>query len=154
MSAVNVSSAASNSESSRLSGDISRQCRAMHKPKIALHCGSAAAVLGTLILWSWLYMPCSHVVCHTDTEAFLFFSSRQELVLLDIKSTPIKAPDTQLQNQGSLRYHFPEGLLQMPIPLIRVKNAGVQVVEAYPSHFFIIYDVYWSFDLLTGLKII
>lgn len=32
VSAVNVSSMASSSESSRLSGDISRQCRAMYKP--------------------------------------------------------------------------------------------------------------------------
>ena len=98
-------------------------------------------------------MPSSHVICHTASEAFLSFSSRQELVLVDIKSIPIKAPNAQLQNQGSLRYHFPEGRLQMPIPLIRVKNADVQVEEAYSSHFFIIYDVYWSFDLLTALKI-
>ncbi|OXB55466.1 hypothetical protein ASZ78_012898 [Callipepla squamata] len=55
--------------------------------------------------------------------------AKQELVLVDIKSTPIKAPDAQLQNQGSLRYHFPEGLLQIPIPLIRVKNADTQLTE-------------------------
>lgn len=81
-------------------------------------------------------MPSFHVMWHTATEAFLSFSSRQKLVLVDIKSIPIKAPDAQLQNQGSLRYHFPEGLLQMPVPLIRVKNADVQVVQAYFSHFF------------------
>ncbi|XP_042675434.1 vitellogenin-2-like [Centrocercus urophasianus] len=55
--------------------------------------------------------------------------ARQKLVLVDIKSIPIKAPDAQLQNQGSLRYHFPEGLLQMPVPLIRIKNADVQLTE-------------------------
>uniref|UniRef100_A0A8V0ZF17 Vitellogenin 3 n=1 Tax=Gallus gallus TaxID=9031 RepID=A0A8V0ZF17_CHICK len=64
-----------------------------------------------------------------EPDGVAAMEARQELVLLDIKSTPIKAPDTQLQNQGSLRYHFPEGLLQMPIPLIRVKNAGVQLAE-------------------------
>ncbi|NXC47360.1 VIT2 protein, partial [Penelope pileata] len=55
--------------------------------------------------------------------------ARQALFLVDIKSTPIKAPEAQLQNQGSLRYHFPEELLQMPIPLIGIKNADVQLTE-------------------------
>uniref|UniRef100_A0A8C2T766 Vitellogenin-2-like n=1 Tax=Coturnix japonica TaxID=93934 RepID=A0A8C2T766_COTJA len=64
-----------------------------------------------------------------EPDGIAAMEARQELVLVDIKSTPIKAPDAQLQNQGSLRYHFPEGLLQMPVPLIRVKNADVQVVE-------------------------
>ncbi|NXD82022.1 VIT2 protein, partial [Halcyon senegalensis] len=53
----------------------------------------------------------------------------QELSLVDIKRTPISAPKTQLQNQGSLRYHFSGELLQMPIPLIRIKNPDLQLTE-------------------------
>ncbi|XP_009704914.1 PREDICTED: vitellogenin-2-like [Cariama cristata] len=55
--------------------------------------------------------------------------ARQELSLVDIKRTPINAPKTQLQNQGSLRYHFSEELLQMPIPLIQIKNPDLQLTE-------------------------
>uniref|UniRef100_A0A8C8B2L7 Phosvitin n=1 Tax=Otus sunia TaxID=257818 RepID=A0A8C8B2L7_9STRI len=55
--------------------------------------------------------------------------ARQELSLVDIKKTPIRAPKTQLQNQGSLRYHFSGELLQMPIPLIRIKNPDLQLTE-------------------------
>ncbi|NXQ98510.1 VIT2 protein, partial [Sagittarius serpentarius] len=56
--------------------------------------------------------------------------ARQELSLVDIKRTPIRAPNTQLHNQGSLRYHFSAELLQMPIPLIRIKNPDLQLTEA------------------------
>ncbi|NXK28144.1 VIT2 protein, partial [Arenaria interpres] len=56
--------------------------------------------------------------------------ARQELYLVDIKRTPISAPKTQLQNQGSLRYHFSGELLQMPIPLIRIRNPDLQLTEA------------------------
>ncbi|XP_010084431.1 PREDICTED: vitellogenin-2-like [Pterocles gutturalis] len=55
--------------------------------------------------------------------------ARQELSLVDIKRTPIRAPKTQLQNQGSLRYHFSGELLQMPIPLLRIKNTDLQLTE-------------------------
>ncbi|NXY14819.1 VIT2 protein, partial [Atrichornis clamosus] len=55
--------------------------------------------------------------------------ARQELSLVGIKRTPISAPKTQLQNQGSLRYHFSGELLQMPIPLIRIKNPDLQLTE-------------------------
>ncbi|XP_074763317.1 vitellogenin-2-like [Athene noctua] len=55
--------------------------------------------------------------------------ARQELSLVDIKRTPISAPKTQLQNQGSLRYRFSGELLQMPIPLIRIKNPDLQLTE-------------------------
>ncbi|KAM7107370.1 vitellogenin-2-like [Ciconia maguari] len=55
--------------------------------------------------------------------------ARQELSLVNIKRTPISAPKTQLQNQGSLRYHFSGELLQMPIPLIRIKNPDLQLTE-------------------------
>ncbi|NXI64184.1 VIT2 protein, partial [Anseranas semipalmata] len=55
--------------------------------------------------------------------------ARQALVLVDIKNTPVNVPEAQLQNQGSLRYHFSGELLQMPIPLIRIKNADVQLTE-------------------------
>ncbi|XP_021259986.1 vitellogenin-2-like [Numida meleagris] len=64
-----------------------------------------------------------------EPDGIAAMEARQELVLVDIKNTRIKAPDAQLQNQGSLRYHFPEGLLQMPIALIRAKNADVQLTE-------------------------
>ncbi|XP_010172703.1 vitellogenin-2-like [Antrostomus carolinensis] len=55
--------------------------------------------------------------------------ARQELVLVNVKRTPISAPKTQLQNQGSLRYHFSGELLRMPIPLIRIKNPDSQLRE-------------------------
>ncbi|NWU50174.1 VIT2 protein, partial [Dromas ardeola] len=55
--------------------------------------------------------------------------ARQELSLVDIKRTSISAPKTQLQNQGSLRYHFAGELVQMPIPLIRIKNPDLQLTE-------------------------
>ncbi|NXG57933.1 VIT2 protein, partial [Hemiprocne comata] len=55
--------------------------------------------------------------------------ARQELSLVNIKRTPISAPKTRLQNQGSLRYHFAGELLQMPVPLIRIKNTDLQLTE-------------------------
>ncbi|XP_008941200.1 PREDICTED: vitellogenin-2-like [Merops nubicus] len=55
--------------------------------------------------------------------------ARQELSLVGIKRTPISAPKTQLQNQGSLRYHFSGEILRMPIPLVRIKNAHLQLTE-------------------------
>ncbi|XP_074954126.1 vitellogenin-2-like [Phalacrocorax aristotelis] len=55
--------------------------------------------------------------------------ARQELSLVDIKRTPISARKIQLQNQGSLPYHFSGELLQMPIPLIRIKNPDLQLTE-------------------------
>ncbi|NXG26139.1 VIT2 protein, partial [Grallaria varia] len=55
--------------------------------------------------------------------------ARQELSLVSVKRTPLSAPETQLQNQGSLRYHFSGELLQMPIPLIRIKNPDLQLLE-------------------------
>ncbi|NXW61303.1 VIT2 protein, partial [Eurystomus gularis] len=55
--------------------------------------------------------------------------AKQELSFIGIKRTPIRAPKTQLQNQGSLRYHFSGELLQMPIPLVRIKNPDVQLTE-------------------------
>ncbi|NXT71942.1 VIT2 protein, partial [Chaetops frenatus] len=55
--------------------------------------------------------------------------ARQELSLVGIKRPPISAPTSQLQNQGSLRYHFSGELLQMPVPLIRIKNPDLQLTE-------------------------
>ncbi|NWW78403.1 VIT2 protein, partial [Climacteris rufus] len=55
--------------------------------------------------------------------------ARQELSLVGIKRTPISASTSQLQNQGSLRYHFSGELLQMPIALIRIKNPDLQLTE-------------------------
>ncbi|NXP68355.1 VIT2 protein, partial [Chloropsis cyanopogon] len=55
--------------------------------------------------------------------------ARQELSLVGIKRSPISAPTSQLQKQGSLRYHFSGELLQMPIPLIRIKNPDLQLTE-------------------------
>ncbi|XP_009955584.1 PREDICTED: vitellogenin-2-like, partial [Leptosomus discolor] len=53
----------------------------------------------------------------------------QELSLVDIKRSPIRAPKTQLRNQGGLRYHFSGELLQMPIPLMRIKNPDLQLTD-------------------------
>ncbi|NXS59613.1 VIT2 protein, partial [Brachypteracias leptosomus] len=55
--------------------------------------------------------------------------AKQELSLVGIKRIAIHAPKTQLQNQGSLHYHFSGELLQMPIPLVRIKNPDVQLTE-------------------------
>ncbi|NWH83803.1 VIT2 protein, partial [Aegithalos caudatus] len=55
--------------------------------------------------------------------------ARQELSLVGVKKPPISAPTAQLQKQGSLRYHFSGELLQMPIPLIRIKNPDLQLTE-------------------------
>ncbi|NXQ30767.1 VIT2 protein, partial [Alaudala cheleensis] len=55
--------------------------------------------------------------------------ARQELSLVGTKRPPLSAPTSQLQKQGSLRYHFSEELLQMPIPLIRIKNPDIQLTE-------------------------
>ncbi|NXG03425.1 VIT2 protein, partial [Sakesphorus luctuosus] len=55
--------------------------------------------------------------------------ARQELSLVGVKRTPISAPETRLQKQGSLRYHFSGELLQMPVPLIRIKNLDLQLTE-------------------------
>uniref|UniRef100_A0A672UD68 Uncharacterized protein n=1 Tax=Strigops habroptila TaxID=2489341 RepID=A0A672UD68_STRHB len=55
--------------------------------------------------------------------------ARQELSLVSIKRTSLSAPKIQLQNQGSLRYHFSGELLQMPIPLMRIKNPDLQLTE-------------------------
>ncbi|NXO63898.1 VIT2 protein, partial [Phainopepla nitens] len=55
--------------------------------------------------------------------------ARQELSLVGVKKPPISAPTSQLQKQGSLRYHFSGELLQMPIPLIRIKNPDLQLTE-------------------------
>lgn len=51
--------------------------------------------------------------------------------MVGTKRPPISAPTYQLQKQGSLRYHFSGELLQMPIPLIRIKNPDLQVLEPY-----------------------
>ncbi|NXP27279.1 VIT2 protein, partial [Scytalopus superciliaris] len=56
--------------------------------------------------------------------------ARQELSLVGVKRTPLSAPETRLQNQGSLRYHFSGELLQMPVPLIRTQNLDLQLTEA------------------------
>ncbi|NXK61192.1 VIT2 protein, partial [Sylvietta virens] len=55
--------------------------------------------------------------------------ARQELALVGVKKPPISAPTSQLRKQGSLRYHFSGELLQMPIPLIRIKNPDLQLTE-------------------------
>ncbi|OWK64501.1 Vitellogenin-2 [Lonchura striata] len=55
--------------------------------------------------------------------------ARQELSLVGTKRPPLSAPTSQLQKQGSLRYHFSGELLQMPIPLIRIKNPDLQLTE-------------------------
>ncbi|NXQ18064.1 VIT2 protein, partial [Peucedramus taeniatus] len=55
--------------------------------------------------------------------------ARQELSLVGVKRPPLSAPTSQLQKQGSLRYHFSGELLQMPIPLIRIKNPDLQLTE-------------------------
>ncbi|XP_027504695.1 vitellogenin-2-like [Corapipo altera] len=64
-----------------------------------------------------------------EPNAAAVMEARQELSLVGVKRTPISAPKTQLQNQGSLRYHFSGELLQMPIPLIRIKNPDLQLTE-------------------------
>ncbi|NWR71624.1 VIT2 protein, partial [Centropus unirufus] len=55
--------------------------------------------------------------------------ARQELSLVGIKRASVSAPKTQLRSQGSLRYHFSGELLQMPIPLLRIRNPDLQLTE-------------------------
>ncbi|XP_050833495.1 vitellogenin-2-like isoform X2 [Serinus canaria] len=55
--------------------------------------------------------------------------ARQELSLVGTKRPPLSEPTSPLQKQGSLRYHFSGELLQMPIPLIRIKNPDLQLTE-------------------------
>ncbi|XP_069718239.1 vitellogenin-2-like [Phaenicophaeus curvirostris] len=55
--------------------------------------------------------------------------ARQELSLVGIKRASDTVPKAQLQNQGSLRYHFSGEVLQMPIPLVRIKNPDLQITE-------------------------
>ncbi|NXX13849.1 VIT2 protein, partial [Podargus strigoides] len=64
-----------------------------------------------------------------EPNGVVVMEARQELSLVGIKRTPISAPKTQLQNQGTLRYHFSGELLQMPISLIRIKNPDLQLTE-------------------------
>ncbi|EMP27370.1 Vitellogenin-2 [Chelonia mydas] len=55
--------------------------------------------------------------------------ARQELTLNDIRNSQASTSEIQLQNYGSLRYHFARELLQMPIHLIKMKNPESQIVE-------------------------
>uniref|UniRef100_K7GGJ3 Vitellogenin domain-containing protein n=1 Tax=Pelodiscus sinensis TaxID=13735 RepID=K7GGJ3_PELSI len=55
--------------------------------------------------------------------------AKQELTLNDIKSNQVSTSEIELQNYGSLRYHFSRELLQMPIHLIKMKNPESQIVE-------------------------
>ncbi|XP_010182245.1 PREDICTED: vitellogenin-2-like [Mesitornis unicolor] len=64
-----------------------------------------------------------------EPKGVAVMEARQELSLVDIKRTPISAPKTPLQNQGSLRYQFAGELLQMPIPLVRITNPDLQLTE-------------------------
>ncbi|NWS24141.1 VIT2 protein, partial [Polioptila caerulea] len=64
-----------------------------------------------------------------EPNGAVVMEARQELSLVGVKKPPISAPTSPLQNQGSLRYHFSGELLQMPIPLIRMKNPDLQLTE-------------------------
>uniref|UniRef100_U3JU59 Uncharacterized protein n=1 Tax=Ficedula albicollis TaxID=59894 RepID=U3JU59_FICAL len=64
-----------------------------------------------------------------EPNGAVVMEARQELSLVGIKRPPISAPTSPLQKQGSLRYHFSGELLQMPIPLIRIKNPDLQLTE-------------------------
>nr|XP_041573736.1 vitellogenin-2 [Taeniopygia guttata] len=64
-----------------------------------------------------------------EPNGAVVMEARQELSLVGTKRPPLSAPTSQLQNQGSLRYHFSGELLQMPIPLIRIKNPDLQLTE-------------------------
>ncbi|NXC84075.1 VIT2 protein, partial [Cercotrichas coryphoeus] len=64
-----------------------------------------------------------------EPNGAVVMEARQELSLVGIKRPPISAPTSPLQKQGSLRYQFSGELLQMPIPLIRIKNPDLQLTE-------------------------
>ncbi|NWV59384.1 VIT2 protein, partial [Malurus elegans] len=64
-----------------------------------------------------------------EPNGAVVMEARQELSLVGTKRPPVSAPTSPLQNQGSLRYHFSGELLQMPIPLIRIKNPDLQLTE-------------------------
>ncbi|NXV85687.1 VIT2 protein, partial [Calonectris borealis] len=55
--------------------------------------------------------------------------ARQQLTLLEVRSERGSAPDISMQSYGSLRYHFPSVLPQMPLQLIKTKNPEQRIVE-------------------------
>ncbi|NXS43061.1 VIT2 protein, partial [Balaeniceps rex] len=55
--------------------------------------------------------------------------ARQQLTLLEVRSERGSAPDISMQSYGSLRYHFPSALPQMPLQLIKTKNPEQRIVE-------------------------
>ncbi|NWS75189.1 VIT2 protein, partial [Crotophaga sulcirostris] len=70
-----------------------------------------------------------HISPFNEPNGVAIMVARQELSLAGIKKTSVSVPKAQLQNQGSLRYHFSGELLQMPIPLLRIKNPDLQLTE-------------------------
>ncbi|KAF4793099.1 hypothetical protein TURU_114927 [Turdus rufiventris] len=64
-----------------------------------------------------------------EPNGAVVMEARQELSLIGTKRPPVRPPTSPLQKQGSLRYHFSEELLQMPIPLLRIKNPDLQLTE-------------------------
>ncbi|KFV67264.1 Vitellogenin-2 [Dryobates pubescens] len=70
-----------------------------------------------------------HISPFNEANAAATMEARQELSLIDIKTSLNSTRTTQLQNQGSLHYHFSGELLQMPIPLVRITNPDLQLTE-------------------------
>ncbi|NXE45337.1 VIT2 protein, partial [Casuarius casuarius] len=64
-----------------------------------------------------------------EPDGVAVMEARQELALVDIKSTPISPPEAQQHNHGNLHYHFSGELLQMPIHLMKIKNPELQLTE-------------------------
>ncbi|XP_067997261.1 vitellogenin-2-like [Melanerpes formicivorus] len=70
-----------------------------------------------------------HISPFNEANAAATMEARQELSLIDIKRSLNSTITTQLQNQGSLHYHFSGELLRLPIPLVRITNPDLQLTE-------------------------
>nr|XP_009671543.1 PREDICTED: vitellogenin-2-like [Struthio camelus australis] len=55
--------------------------------------------------------------------------ARQQLILLEVRSERGSPPNIPMQSHGSLRYHFPSVLPQMPLQLIKTKNPEQRIAE-------------------------
>ncbi|KAJ1171461.1 hypothetical protein NDU88_003322 [Pleurodeles waltl] len=64
-----------------------------------------------------------------EMEAAVVMEARQKLVLAEVRKDTTSTPEPELQNRGSLRYHFASELLQTPIQLLKTKNAGNQIIK-------------------------
>ncbi|XP_078506479.1 vitellogenin-1-like [Lissotriton helveticus] len=64
-----------------------------------------------------------------EMEGAVVVEARQKLVLAEVRKDTPSTPEPELQNRGSLRYHFESELLQAPIQLLNTKNVAHQIIK-------------------------